>query len=121
MNLNSSLSDEAVLAELGRRVVQLRVGLSWTQAELAERSGIGKRTVERLENGESVQALALVRVFRALGLLEPLDALLPETSVSPMELLKKKAVPPAAGLLLQGKRRTMDLPGYGRMNDERRG
>lgn len=93
MKLTGSLTDEAVLAELGKRVLRLRLDRLWTQAEFARRAGIGKRTVERLENGESVQAVGLVRVMRALGLLETLDALMPEEAERPMELLKNKAKP----------------------------
>ncbi|MFA6504909.1 MAG: helix-turn-helix domain-containing protein [Treponemataceae bacterium] len=93
MKLNGSLTDEAILREVGHRLVQLRIDLSWTQAELAERSGIGKRTVERLENGESVQAVGVIRVLRAFGLLETLDSLVPEASLHPMELLKKHTKP----------------------------
>ena len=103
MKLESSFTDEAVLVELGKRVARLRIELSWTQAQLADRAGVGKRTVERLENGESIQLVNLMRVFRALDLIGRLDALLPELVVRPMDRLgrrnepRKRASSPRAG------------------------
>ena len=48
-----------------------------------------KRTLERLESGESATQLSgFIRVCRALGLLERLDALLPESAASPIAQLQ---------------------------------
>ena len=52
---------------------------------------MSKRTVVRLENGQSSQMTNLVRVLRALGLLGNLDALVPAPLASPIEALKAKA------------------------------
>lgn len=87
----SELSDADALAELGRRLAQLRLGRPWTQAALAARAGVAKRTIERIEAGGSVQLTSLIRVFRSLDLLAALDALLPEPGPRPMELLKEPA------------------------------
>ena len=61
-----------------------------TQARLAEHAGVGKRTVERLENGNSTQMSTIIRIFRVLKLLPNLDTMLPEAGIRPMELLKLK-------------------------------
>ena len=61
-----------------------------TQAELAERAGVGKRTLERIESGGSAQVLSVVRVLRALGLVEGVDRLVPDATSGPMELLRTK-------------------------------
>lgn len=48
-----------------------------TQQQLADRAGIGVRTLRRLEEGEGgVSTETLLRVLRALGTLEPLLAAL---------------------------------------------
>lgn len=86
-----ALSDEAIMAELGERLAQLRVNRGMTQAELAVAAGVAKRTVERVESGESIQLLTLVRLCRVLGLMDGLDQLVPEQGPSPMALLKDKA------------------------------
>lgn len=87
----NALSDEAIMAELGERLARLRLSLGKTQAQLAIEAGVAKRTVERVESGESIQLLTLVRLCRVLGLMDGLDQLVPEQGPSPMALLKDKA------------------------------
>lgn len=91
MNITGLLSDEAALSILGERLAQFRVGRGMTQAQLAVGAGVAKRTVERVESGESIQLLTLVRLCRVLGLMDGLDQLVPEQGPSPMALLKDKA------------------------------
>jgi len=89
MKITGQLSDEAVLRELGSRLAAARLVRNQTQAALAEEAGVSKRTVERLESGEVAARLSgLVRVCRALGLADRLDALVPSPTVSPVEQLK---------------------------------
>ncbi len=89
MKITSQLSDEAILRELGSRLVAARLLRNQTQANLAEEAGVSKRTVERLESGEVAARLSgFVRVFRALGMAERLETLIPPPAVSPVEQLK---------------------------------
>ena len=70
-------TDRRVLAELGDRLAQHRLNRNLTQDQLAREAGVSKRTIVRLENGQSSQVTNLLRVLRALGLLGDLDALVP--------------------------------------------
>lgn len=89
MRIDKRLSDEALLRELGHRLAAVRLALNLTQASLAERAGVSKRTVERLESGEVASRLsALVRVCRALDIVDRFEALLPAPAMSPVEQLK---------------------------------
>ena len=90
MRINDSLTDDAVLTELGERIARARVRMNLTQAQLASQAGIGKRTLERMESGGSSQLTSLIRVMRVLGLLADLDSLLPAPAATPMELLRGK-------------------------------
>jgi transcriptional regulator with XRE-family HTH domain len=90
MIISGDLSDDAVMKELGRRIAQLRVDSNYTQEHLAERAGLGKRTLERLEKGMQVQTSSLVRALRGLGQLNVLEGLLPSTDIRPMDLLRLK-------------------------------
>jgi len=88
MKISDFNSDHAILEELGRRLARRRIAMQLSQADLARQAGVGKRTVERIEAGESAQATTLVRLLRVLELLPALDALIPDESVRPMELLR---------------------------------
>ena len=89
MKITSQLTDEGVLQELGERLSNARIEQNLTQAALAEQAGVAKRTVERLESGTvAVQFSGLLRVCRALGLLERFETLIPEAAASPMAQLK---------------------------------
>ena len=85
--------DEAVLAELGGRLARIRLDANLTQADLAHEAGVSKRTIERLEAGESTQLGNLLRVLRALDLLGRLDALVPEALPSPVQQLRLEGRP----------------------------
>jgi len=89
MKIAEQISDEGILRELGGRLTGARLEQNLTQAALAEKAGVSKRTVERVESGEvATQLSGFVRVCRALGLLERFETLIPEAIPSPMEQLK---------------------------------
>jgi len=88
MKIEGQLTDDAVLAELGRRLARWRLERNLSQAEFGEQAGIGRRTLQRLEAGEPVQLASFIRALRVLDLLESLERLLPEPTPSPLERLK---------------------------------
>ena len=90
MKLQDYLGDDAVLQEIGVRLARLRIDSELTQEQLADKSGVSKPTVERMERGQPVQSITLIRIFRSLGLLSALDALLIDETIRPMETLLKK-------------------------------
>lgn len=90
MKLSRLETDDAVLEALGRRLARCRIDARLTQAELAERAGVGKRTLERIEAGESAQMTSLVRILRVLDLLDVLDELLPAAGPRPMDQLRHR-------------------------------
>ena len=95
MKIDTKASDEALLQQIGERLAGLRLARNLTQEELAERAGLGLRTVQRLETGAAATQLSgFLRVCRVLGLLEGLEVFVPESPPSPIEQLK-----------LQGRRR----------------
>lgn len=94
MRFMANTTDQAILKEIGERIATVRLNQNFTQSNLAEQAGVSKRTVERLEAGESVQVTSLIRLLRSLGLQQRLEVLFPEPVASPMAQLK-----------LQGKKR----------------
>lgn len=90
MHLHKSMSEDAVLAELGRRLERHRVERNRTQAELAEEAGIGRATLQRIERGDSVQMTSIVKLLRTLELLSALDAAVPESIALPIAELERE-------------------------------
>ena len=89
MRVQYSASDVSILQRLGERLSQHRLALNLSQEQVAEQAGVGIRTVQRMESGEAATQLSsFVRVCRALGLLERLEAMLPEPAASPIAQLK---------------------------------
>jgi transcriptional regulator with XRE-family HTH domain len=86
----AELSDKATLMLLGSRVQRERLNRNLTQAELAERAGVGTRTVRYLEAGRQTTVETLIRILRALDKLDALDGFLPEPGLSPLQLAKLK-------------------------------
>lgn len=88
MKFTNLLTDDTVLSVLGDRLARIRLRKNQSQAVLAKEAGISKRTLERLEAGQSVQLTSLIRVLRALDLLTRLEAVLPPLEPSPRELVE---------------------------------
>ncbi len=67
---------QEVAEELGRRVRRVRLELDLTQQTLADRAGVSRSLVRRLEDGGPVGLHALLATLMALGRLEEVSALL---------------------------------------------
>lgn len=80
-------SDNAALTEFGKRIAGARLNNNWTQADLANKAGVSKSTVEHIEKGQSTQLLNMIKILRALGHLNQFISIVPELGPSPMELL----------------------------------
>ena len=74
--------------ELGNRIAQYRLNRNLTQKALAEEAGVSKRTIIRTEQGYSTQGSNLIRILRALDLLQNLEALIPQPVASPIQQAK---------------------------------
>lgn len=84
------MSDRELLAELGRRLRDARLERNLSQEELAERAGVGRVTVQRMETGKSSSLISFVRALRALDLLGGLERLLPGPAPSPIDELERR-------------------------------
>lgn len=89
MKITKSVTDIAILTELGTRLAGVRLQRNLTQAQLAAEAGVAKRTVERLEAGAVAPQLSVfIRICRVLELVERFEALIPEPAPSPLAQLK---------------------------------
>lgn len=91
MPISKTMSDDAVLQEVGEAISQYRLSINRTQDEVANEAAVGKSTLVRLENATKPPTLKnLVRILRAMGLVENLNLLVPERLPSPLAELKKQ-------------------------------
>lgn len=82
-----SMTDNAILAELGARFRALRLRRNLTQRELAERTALSITAIKSLEAGRTRLQTAIA-VLRDLGKLDDLDGFIAAPGVSPIQLAK---------------------------------
>ena len=84
-----SMTDKAIVQELGHRIEQVRLEQNMTQQEVADSIGISRVSYGKLESGEA-KFINIIATLRALGQLQHLDNFIPESTFSPLEMLKLK-------------------------------
>lgn len=77
---------------IGERIKLYRVYSGISQNELEEKTGVSKRTITRLESGNSVQMDNLIKILSALNLDENIKLLIPDQSIRPSAFLLNKKV-----------------------------
>lgn len=81
---------ETELTQLGKKIATTRLYLGYTQEELATQANIGKRTLERIENGEASQTSNILKILKVLHLDQNFLEIFPEPEISPMAYLHGK-------------------------------
>lgn len=77
------------LRQLGSRLRDARISQGLTQRDLAAKAGVGKNSVARLEETGIGRTDTLLRILSALNILDRLDAVLPEATLSPLAMLQQ--------------------------------
>lgn len=91
MKIDKHMTDEAILKIIGQRLAAIRLSKNLSQSYVAEQAGVGLRTLQRLELGQSATQFSLfLRVCRVLDLVDRLDAMISEPPPSPMAMLRQK-------------------------------
>jgi transcriptional regulator with XRE-family HTH domain len=85
-------SNSSTLAgKLGQHLRTLRLRQDIDQQTLAARAGVALNAVKNLESGKGGTVRSLLRVIHTLGREDWLRALAPQVSISPLEILDRKA------------------------------
>jgi len=85
---------EEILKGVGARLSEIRLSRGLTQEELANRAGVSKRSIERLEAADANPRLSVfVSVCRILGLSRGFETLLPAVELGPLALAEGKRLP----------------------------
>ena len=77
------------IKELGQKIKTYRIMKEMSQQDLEDKSGVSKRSISRLEQGESVQLENLFKILLALDLGENIDLLVPDQTKRPSFYLEK--------------------------------
>jgi len=84
-----SLTDSAIEKEIGARLKALRLRRNITQQSLADATGLSVTAIKGIESGGGRLA-TIIAVLRELSALDQLDSFIPEITVSPLQLARRK-------------------------------
>ena len=79
-----------IVAMLGKRFKDYRIGCDMTQQEVSDMSGVSVVTIRKFENGHlsNITLGTFIELLRAIDFMQGLDDVLPEIPISPYELEK---------------------------------
>lgn len=77
------------IRELGQKIKTYRIMKEMSQQDLEDKTGVSKRSISRLEQGESVQVDNLFKILLALNLGENIEMLVPDQTKRPSFYLEK--------------------------------
>lgn len=75
--------------EFGAQIRRARLIEDLTQAEVAERANITRKSLTNLETGQGSSLTTVIKVLRAIGREDWLGTLEPEPAVSPLRLARE--------------------------------
>lgn len=87
--MNDQKSCQEFIKELGQKIKTYRIMKEMSQQDLEDKSGVSKRSISRLEQGESVQVDNLFKLLLALGLGDNIELLVPDQTKRPSYYLEK--------------------------------
>ena len=89
------------IKELGQKIKLYRIMNEMSQQDLEEQSGVSKRSISRLEQGESIQVDNLFKILVALDLGDNIELLIPDQTKRPSYYLSREEKEPRR-LILSG-------------------
>ena len=78
------------IKELGQKIKMYRILKDMSQQDLEDKSGVSKRSISRLEQGESIQVDNLFKILIALGNGENIELLVEDQTTRPSYYLEKR-------------------------------
>lgn len=89
--MNNISSPEELALAVGEDIRSLRLQKNLTQPSLAAQAGVSMTALRHLESGCGANLFTLIRVIRALGKQEWLQALAPRVTINPLHMLSSNA------------------------------
>ena len=92
--MNDKKDYQEYIKELGQKIKTYRIMKEMSQQDLEDKTGVSKRSISRLEQGESVQVDNLFKILLALELGDNIELLVPDQTKRPSFYLDKTADKP---------------------------
>ena len=83
-----SMSDKAILSQLGAQLKQMRLNKNITQQQMSKIAGLSRSAISAMENDGNGSMISFVQMLRALEKLEILNNFITEAPVSPIQIAK---------------------------------
>lgn len=87
--MNEQKDYREYIRELGQKIKTYRIMKELSQQDLEDKTGVSKRSISRLEQGESVQVDNLFKILLALDLGDNIELLVPDQTKRPSFYLDK--------------------------------
>lgn len=87
--MNNQKNSQEYIKGLGQKIKTYRIMNEMSQQDLEDKSGVSKRSISRLEQGESVQVDNMFKILLALGLGDNIELLVPDQTKRPSYYLGK--------------------------------
>jgi transcriptional regulator with XRE-family HTH domain len=84
-----SMTDTGIASEIGSRLRALRLRKNITQQQLSTLTALSLNVIKSLESGQG-KLTSFIAVLRELDALDHLDSLIPEITISPLQLAKNQ-------------------------------
>ncbi len=85
-----SMTNNRIELEIGLKIKNHRLKRNLTQLELANKTGMSRVSISKIERGKGTTLTSLIEILRMLHILQNLELLFPKDEVSPIELIKLK-------------------------------
>lgn len=72
------MTNDEIMSLLGERIKSRRLGRNIPIDQLAERSGLNRKTILELEAGRDVRLSSLIKLLRGLNMISTLEASFPD-------------------------------------------
>lgn len=87
MDITNELPNIALLKEIGRRIAYLRISSRIKQEELAQKAGLSRYALSRLENGAGgIHLESFMSILRCLNVLNKISLVLPPPTLTPLQI-----------------------------------
>ena len=83
-----TLTDDAIMRQIGSKLKELRIIKGMKQTELSQASGVSVFTISGVENGKSTSLLTIIQILRALENLDYLNQFFQQQEMSPIAYAK---------------------------------